>query len=97
VTREARAWAQGWYFRAARAKRAADARTPLNEWWAGGSAAILVLQGAEDVIAVPENAKRLAAAFPDRGTLVEIPKAGHALLPEQPELIATAILAYLGR
>ena len=58
---------------------------------------MLVLEGAEDVIAVPENAKRLAAEFPDRVTLVEVPHAGHALLPEQPEKIATAVLDYVRR
>jgi pimeloyl-ACP methyl ester carboxylesterase len=94
---DASAWEEGWYFSAAKAQRAADARTPLREWWAGGSAPILVLQGTEDVIAVPENAKRLAAEFRDRVTLVEIPKAGHAMLPEQPDQIAKAILAYLRR
>jgi pimeloyl-ACP methyl ester carboxylesterase len=88
---------EGWYFEVARAQRASDARTPLKEWWSGGSVPILVLQGNEDVIAVPENAKRLAAEFPDRVKLVEIPHAGHALLPEQPEQIAKAILAYLRR
>lgn len=30
-------------------------------------------------------------------TLVEIPKAGHAMLPEQPDQIAKAILTYLRR
>jgi len=94
---DARAWQEGWHWEVARAQRAADARTPLKEWWAGGSAPILVLQGTEDVAAVPENAKRLAADFPDRVTLVEIPKAGHAMLPEQPQRIAAAILAYLRR
>jgi len=91
------AWEDGWYFQTARAQRAADARTPLKEWWAGGSAPILVLQGTEDVAAVPQNAKKLAAEFPDRVTVVEIPRAGHAMLPEQPEEIAAAILAYLRR
>ncbi len=85
---DARAWQEGWYFSAARAQRAAEARTPLKGWWACGSAPILVLQGTEDVIAVPENAERLAAEFRDRVTLVEIPKAGHAMLPEQPDEIA---------
>ena len=94
---DARAWEEGWYFETARAQRAADARTPLKEWWAGGSASILVLQGTEDVVAVPENAKRLAAEFPERVTVVEIPRAGHAMLPEQPDRIAAAILAYLRR
>src|SRR6202171_4671933 len=92
-----RTWEEGWYFEVARAQRASDARTPLKEWWAGGSVPMLVLQGTEDVIAVPENANRLATEFPDRVTLVAIPRAGHALLPEQPEQIEKAILAYLRR
>jgi len=90
-------WEGGWYFEVARAQRASDARTPLKEWWAGGSVPMLVVQGTEDVVAPPENAKRLAAEFPDRVTLVEIPHAGHALLPEQPEQVEKAILAYLRR
>lgn len=90
-----RAWEEGWHFEVARAQRASDARTPLKEWWAGGSAPMLVLQGTEDVVAVPENARRLAAEFPNRVTVVEIPHAGHALLPEQPERVEEAVVAYL--
>jgi len=92
---DARAWEQGWHFKVARAQRASDARTPLKEWWAGGSAPMLVVQGTEDVVALPENARSLAAEFPDRVTLVEIPHAGHALLPEQPEQVEKAVLTYL--
>jgi pimeloyl-ACP methyl ester carboxylesterase len=92
-----RTWEEGWYFEIARAQRASDARTSLKEWWAGGSAPMLVVQGTEDVVALPENAKRLAAEFPKRVTVVEIPHAGHALLPEQPEQVEKAILAYLQR
>ena len=92
-----RTWEEGWYFEVARAQRASDARTSLKEWWAGGSAPMLVVQGTEDVVALPENAKRLAAEFPERVTLVEIPHAGHALLPEQPDQVEKAILAYLQR
>jgi len=40
-----RVWEDGWYFEVARAQRASDTRTPLKEWWAGGSAPILVVQG----------------------------------------------------
>ena len=94
---DARVWQEGWYFSVAKAQRAADARTPLNEWWAGGSAPILVLQGTEDAIVVPENARRLAAEFPDRVKLIEIAHAGHAMLPERPDQIANGILAYLAR
>ncbi len=90
-------WEQGWYFDVAKAQGAANAATPLQEWWAGGSAPILVLQAVEDVIAVPENAQALAKEYPNRVAVVEIPHAGHAMLPEQPERIATEIVAYLKR
>lgn len=90
-------WVDGWHFDVARAQRASDAKTPLKDWWTGGSAPMLVLQGTDDVIVLPENAKRLAAEFPDRVTLVEIAHAGHAMLPERPDAIAKAILAYLRR
>lgn len=39
----------------------------------------------------------LVAEFPKRVTVVEIPHAGHALLPEQPEQVEKAILAHLQR
>lgn len=94
---DAKVWQDGWYFDAAAAQAAASAEPPLKEWWGGGSAPILVLQATEDVIAVPENSKRLQAEYPARVTLVEIPDSGHAMLPEQPEKIATAILTYLRR
>lgn len=94
---DARLWAEGWHFDVAQAQRASDARTPLAEWWSGGTAPMLILQGLEDVTTAPENSRRLAREFPDRVTLVEISGAGHAMLPEQPQRIADAILAYLRR
>ena len=92
-----RVWANGWHFDAARAQRASDGRTPLKDWWAGGTAPMLVIQGRDDVIVVPENAKRLAAEFPSRVTVVEIDRAGHALVAEQPEAVANAVLTWLRR
>ena len=92
-----RVWADGWHFDVARAQRASDAKTPLRDWWTGGSAPMLVLQGTDDVIVLPENAKRLAAEFADRVTVVQIAHAGHALLPEQPDAIAKAVLTFLRR
>jgi pimeloyl-ACP methyl ester carboxylesterase len=94
---DAKVWENGWYFDVARAQRAEAAKTPVQEWWAGGSAPILVLQATDDVIAVPENSRRLATEFPNRVTVIEIPNSGHAMLPEQPERIAAAILTYLRR
>lgn len=94
---DATVWEKGWYYDAASAQRAAVRATPVSEWWGAGSAPILVLQGAEDVIALPENSRKLAAEYPKRVTIVEIPRSGHAMLPEQPDLISAAVLAYLKR
>jgi len=69
--------------------------TPLKEWWAGGSAPMLVVQGTKDVVAVPENARRFAAEFPDRVTVVEIPHAGMRFCPSNQSRSRNAILAYL--
>jgi pimeloyl-ACP methyl ester carboxylesterase len=92
---DARAWQDGWYLAAATAQRAADARTPLAHWWSGGSVPILAVQGSEDLVALPENAWRLARDFPDRVRLVMLPAAGHAMLPEQPRRLIKAITLYL--
>ena len=88
-------WADGWHIPVAKAQQAATRATPLMEYWAGGAVPILVLQATEDVIAVPENSERLAREFPDRVRVIPIPKAGHAMLPEQPDLIASVILSNL--
>jgi len=54
------------------------------------------VQPANDVMTPPESRNRyrdeLGAA---RVTMTVIPNAGHALLPEQPEAVALAVLAYL--
>jgi len=69
--------------------------TPLEGWWAGGRAPILVVQPTADTIAPPVNAKMLQEDIGPRVTVVEIPGAGHALLPEQPEAVATAVIDHI--
>jgi pimeloyl-ACP methyl ester carboxylesterase len=92
---DAKVWQDGWDVDVAAQQMAGVERVKLEEYWAGGKAQIFVLQGAEDVIAVPENSKRLRDEFPDRVSVVEIPHSGHAMLPEQPELIAKTIIEHL--
>jgi pimeloyl-ACP methyl ester carboxylesterase len=92
---DASVWERGWYPDVVRPQQAAGAAVDVKMWWAGGFAPIVVLQALDDLVAVPENSRRLASEFPNRVTLIEIPNAGHAMLPEQPELIATAILSKL--
>jgi len=46
---------------------------------------------------LPGNGEALKQEFGDRVTLVEIDNAGHAMLPEQPDAVARAVLGYLRR
>ncbi|MDR3499776.1 MAG: alpha/beta hydrolase [Parvibaculum sp.] len=89
-------WRDGWYPDAMLMQSSAVRRTPVEEWWEAGGQPMLVVQATEDAIALPANALDLKARLGDRVTLVELPHAGHAMLPEQPGLIVDAILRFLG-
>lgn len=80
---------------ASRGHRRAGRATPLDEWWAGGSAPTLVIQGLEDEVAVPENGRRLARDHPDRVRLLELEGAGHHPLRDRPDRVIPAVLAFL--
>ncbi len=91
-----RHWLVGWHRQTAILQGNAMGRNSYSMWGAGGTKPMLVIQGAEDAIAPIEDAGApLAAKFPDRVQLVTIDNAGHALLPEQPDQIAGAIIAFL--
>jgi pimeloyl-ACP methyl ester carboxylesterase len=90
-------WEHGWHPDVYRAQRSAADATALASWWGAGSAPMLVLQAAEDAIAVPANSERLHTEYPSRVTLIKIPRSGHAMLPEQPDLIASLVIGYLKR
>jgi pimeloyl-ACP methyl ester carboxylesterase len=88
-------WTGGWYPAVARAQGKAGTATPNGEWVDGGKASILIVQAADDRVASPANAEALKQAHPDRVTVATIPHAGHAMLPEQPGLIADIVIGYL--
>jgi pimeloyl-ACP methyl ester carboxylesterase len=90
-------WRTGWHGNTARMQSAATQATPLASWWSGGSAPMLVVQGLQDAIALPENGRSLKAELGSRVTLIEIDGAGHALLPERPDAVADAVLAFLSK
>jgi pimeloyl-ACP methyl ester carboxylesterase len=88
-------WRDGWYPEAATAQVVATRATPVAGWWnAGSSTPLLVIQGLQDTVAPPENGRMMKAELGDRVELIDIDGAGHALLPEQPEKIAQAIIAF---
>jgi len=90
-------WIIGWFPKAAGPQGATKKNTPLEEWWWGGSVPILILQGEDDTVAPPGNADAMKKEFPDRVTVVMVPDAGHAMLPEQPDIIENALLSFLSK
>lgn len=87
-------WDDGWWPLVAAQQAAAVGATDQAEIWAGGTAPLLVVQGAQDRVAVPANARDLGARRPDT-TVVTIDRCGHAMLPERPDAIADAVVAFL--
>jgi pimeloyl-ACP methyl ester carboxylesterase len=88
-------WLGNWHPVASKSQRAASAATPQHEWWNAGSAPVLDLQAELDPWrpADTRNGIRddLGAA---RVTVVVIPDASHALIPEQPEAVVHAVLEW---
>jgi pimeloyl-ACP methyl ester carboxylesterase len=88
-------WRDGWYPDVAKAQMAATRATPAEGWWNAGSATpLLVIQGLQDVVAPPENGHMMKDEMAGRVELIDIDGAGHAMLPEQPEKIAQAIIDF---
>lgn len=94
---DASVWSDGWHPTVAAAQAAATTRQPVAHWWGGGGKDLLVVQPVDDVLAVPENARRICEEFGDRATMVTVDHAGHALLPEQPHAVEVAVRAWLTR
>jgi pimeloyl-ACP methyl ester carboxylesterase len=91
-----RVWLNGWHEDVMHAERAATEATPREEWWLAGRAPVLDVQPEKDIMTPPDTRNRYRDELgAGRVTIAVIPNAGHALLPEQPEAVANALLAYL--
>jgi pimeloyl-ACP methyl ester carboxylesterase len=81
---------------AAGIEREAAEATPLAAWWAPpGQTKYLILQGADDQIAPPENGVILQKELGSRATLVSVPGAAHLLPLEQPETTASHMIKFI--
>jgi pimeloyl-ACP methyl ester carboxylesterase len=81
---------------AAAIEAAAARATPLATWWAPpGQTKYLILQGANDLIAPPENGVELQKELGARATLVNVPGAAHLLPLEQPETAAAHMIKFI--
>jgi pimeloyl-ACP methyl ester carboxylesterase len=89
------AWLDGWHPEIRDSQRAAAAAVGQNEWWSGGTAPLLDLQAAEDPFK-PETARNeMKEEFGDRVTVMVIPHASHALIPEQPKAVVEALTTWI--
>jgi pimeloyl-ACP methyl ester carboxylesterase len=88
-------WLAGWHPEVKKAQRIATDATPQAEWWQAGNAPMLDVQPESDVMIPPESRSRYRDDLGDRVSIVRIPNAGHALLPEQPDAVAQALLRFV--
>ncbi len=94
---DASVWDDGWSPFAAFHQGHATRSQPVEHWREAGRAPVLVVQPADDAIAVAANAEAIVDRLGDRAELVTIADAGHSLLPERPEQVAAAVVGWLSR
>jgi len=94
-TSDARVWLDGWHPAADEVQLAAGHATRQSEWWSGGGAPLLDLQGELDPFKPRSMANEMRDEFGERASVVVIPNASHALIPEQPAATADAILTWI--
>jgi pimeloyl-ACP methyl ester carboxylesterase len=75
---------------------ATSRNVPLERWWRGDNAPLLVIQGLNDEVAPPGNGHALRAQVGERVRVVDLPRAGHFLLLEQPDAVVQAVSEFLG-
>lgn len=68
---------------------------PLEQWWDAGTAPLLVIQGLDDIAAPPGNGHALREKHGKRVRLVDLPRAGHFMLLEQPEAVTRAVAEFI--
>ena len=92
---DVRVWLGGWHPAVARMQRAATAATTDRTWQhVADRVPVLYVAAEEDAIAPPPTLARLQQELGMRASLTSIPHAGHALLPEQPEATAAALVRF---
>jgi pimeloyl-ACP methyl ester carboxylesterase len=74
---------------------AAGRATKQSEWWPGGTVPLLDLQAELDPFKPRGMMNEMKEEFGDRVTIVVIPNASHALIPEQPVAVSAAIVAWI--
>ncbi len=87
-------WKEGWHHELAVAQGRAVVATDFRDFANGGTAPCLIIQGLDDVIAPPQNAWNLVARRANT-RVVGLENCGHAMLPEQPRVVAQDVSQFL--
>jgi pimeloyl-ACP methyl ester carboxylesterase len=88
-------WLTGWHPEIRDSQRAAVAAVRQDEWWAGGTAPLLDLQAADDPFKPEAARNEMKDEFGERVTVMVIPHASHALIPEQPKAVVDALTGWM--
>jgi pimeloyl-ACP methyl ester carboxylesterase len=87
-------WLTGWW-PSGDVREALTASDP-DEWATAGRAPVLIMQPMEDPLCPPSTGRDLRDRMGSRASYVEIPHCSHAMLPEQPDAIARAVVGFVG-
>lgn len=87
-------WLGGWHDATHHAESHARNTTPVDDYFAAGTAPILDLQGEADTVAPRRFSGVLKSMLGDRVQVVVLKNAGHAMAPEQPKAMADAIAVF---
>lgn len=88
-------WLDGWWPEAEKIQAAATARTPASVYWSAGTAPLLDLVAQHDPFKPEKSWYESREDFGERATVTLIADASHALLPEQPDAVVAAIVAWI--
>jgi len=90
-----RVWLTGWHPQIRDSQRAAVAAVRQSDWWSGGTAPLLDLQAEQDPFKPADKRNEMKDEFGARVTVAVIPKASHALMPEQPKAVVDALVDWM--
>jgi pimeloyl-ACP methyl ester carboxylesterase len=92
---DARLWLTGFHANVRAAEIIARDATPQKDYYAAGNVPLLDIQGENDPYKPPSARNELVDEFgAQRVTVVRVPHAAHAIIVEQPNAVADAVIAW---
>jgi pimeloyl-ACP methyl ester carboxylesterase len=92
---DASVWLSGWHPEVDETQFAAGRATKQSEWWSGGHAPLLDLQAELDPFKPRSMMNEIPEEVGARASVIVIPNASHALVPEQPAAVVDAITGWM--